>query len=238
MPFLSTYQIGGQTITLEQRPEAAGPGDKRLNANSGTVWDAALVLAHFLARRGRLDGTVCCELGSGTGIVAAAAAALGAEVVATDFPEVCELTARNAELNASITGGRLRVEPLDWDMSDEATMREKGLGSVDVVLGSDLVCGDLYSRRALCDVLRRLLAPGSSSKRGAPPFCLLAHERRDGDRFDAFLQQLRESGLTAARIPSSELDPDYCSPDIAVLCIASAAPAAAERAPADDEDLY
>ncbi len=54
------------------------------------------------------------------------------------------------------------------------------------------MCGDLYSRSALRDVLLLLLRGGAGGK-GAP-LCLLAHERREGDGFDDFAAQLLAAG--------------------------------------------
>eukprot|EP00756_Hemistasia_phaeocysticola_P028081 Hpha_TRINITY_DN16155_c2_g2::TRINITY_DN16155_c2_g2_i1::g.6464::m.6464 len=212
MPFVSEYEFGEVQISVEQRPEGVGPSGQKLNANSGTVWDAALVLCHYLPRRGDWRGRTCVELGCGTGIVGLTAAGLGAEVVATDFEEVCGLAEFNAEANAAVTGKRFRVMPLDWNAATEPEIRRKGLAGVDIILGSDLVCGELYARQALATVLQRLLSLG-----GEHCSCILSHERRDGDRFPDFERQLSELGLTVSRIPRRDQDPVYSSPDIDLL---------------------
>lgn len=57
------------------------------------------------------------ELGSGTGLVGLAMAALGADVVLTDLPSIHENLARNASDNATVIeqhGGSTRTGTLDW----------------------------------------------------------------------------------------------------------------------------
>lgn len=75
-----------------------------LDGEAGVVvWDAALVLAHYLAAavdrgRLRLAGARVLELGAGTGCAGLAAAALGAaEVVLTDRPQLLPLLRHNVE---------------------------------------------------------------------------------------------------------------------------------------------
>jgi D-xylulose reductase len=57
------------------------------------------------------------ELGSGTGLVGLAMAALGADVVLTDLPSIHDNLARNAKDNAMLfgqSGGSARTGTLDW----------------------------------------------------------------------------------------------------------------------------
>ncbi|KAG6404211.1 hypothetical protein SASPL_136451 [Salvia splendens] len=97
------------------------------------------------------------ELGSGTGLVGiAAAAVLGAAVTATDLPHVLPNLQFNVDANAGALapcGGHVRVAALSW--GDEAQMEEVG-AEFDVVLGSDVVYHDhLYE--PLLQTLRFLL---------------------------------------------------------------------------------
>ncbi|KAG6401912.1 hypothetical protein SASPL_138780 [Salvia splendens] len=97
------------------------------------------------------------ELGSGTGLVGIAAAALlGASVTATDLPHVLPNLQFNVDANAAALaprGGHVRVAALSW--GDVAQMQEVGT-EFDVVLGSDVVYHDhLYE--PLLQTLRFLL---------------------------------------------------------------------------------
>ncbi|KAL1541857.1 protein N-lysine methyltransferase METTL21A-like [Salvia divinorum] len=97
------------------------------------------------------------ELGSGTGLVGIAAAALlGAAVTATDLPHVLPNLQHNVDANAAALaprGGRVRVAALSW--GDAAQMESVG-GDFDVVLGSDVVYHDhLYE--PLLQTMRFLL---------------------------------------------------------------------------------
>lgn len=97
------------------------------------------------------------ELGSGTGLVGIAAAALlGASVTVTDLPRVLPNLRFNADANAAAVaarGGEVRVAALSW--GDAAEMEGVG-GDFDVVVGSDLVYHDhLYE--PLLETLRFLL---------------------------------------------------------------------------------
>ncbi|XP_047955894.1 protein N-lysine methyltransferase METTL21A-like [Salvia hispanica] len=97
------------------------------------------------------------ELGSGTGLVGiAAAAVLGAAVTVTDLPHVLPNLQFNVDANAAALaprGGHVRVAALSW--GDEAQMEEVGT-KFDVVLGSDVVYHDhLYE--PLLQTLRFLL---------------------------------------------------------------------------------
>lgn len=74
------------------------------------LWPSAPVLAARLAERG-VRGLGVLELGCGLGVTALAAAALGAEVTATDWaPDALDLLTRNAARN----GVTLAVRRLDW----------------------------------------------------------------------------------------------------------------------------
>ncbi|XP_057955307.1 uncharacterized protein LOC131149141 [Malania oleifera] len=116
---------------------------------SGSPLSAAL-----LANRSRLR---VLELGSGTGLVGIAAAAiLGAAVTLTDLPHVLPNLQFNADANAeslTLHGGAVDVAPLRWgEESDaEAVGRE-----FDLILCSDVVYHDhLYD--PLLKTLRFLL---------------------------------------------------------------------------------
>ncbi|XP_057786011.1 uncharacterized protein LOC131003518 [Salvia miltiorrhiza] len=128
------------------------------------LWPAAAALVALLERQ-----TLSClrtaeqrrlrvlELGSGTGLVGIAAAALlGANVTVTDLPHVLPNLQFNVDANAGVVaarGGQVQVAALSW--GDVEQMEGVG-GDFDVVLGSDLVYHDhLYE--PLLQTLRVLL---------------------------------------------------------------------------------
>ncbi|XP_072988554.1 uncharacterized protein [Typha latifolia] len=82
------------------------------------------------------------ELGSGTGLVGiAAAAVLGARVTLTDLPHVLPNLRFNAQSNASAiasNGGEIEVRQLRWGEEEDMD----GLNAFDVVMASDVVYYD------------------------------------------------------------------------------------------------
>jgi predicted nicotinamide N-methyase len=77
----STF-VRSLTVTLSDgTPTTVSVAQRHTGEEGVVVWDAALVLAHFLVRhqdRFRLgEGVHVLELGAGTGIVGVVAAALG-----------------------------------------------------------------------------------------------------------------------------------------------------------------
>ncbi|PIN07086.1 putative N2,N2-dimethylguanosine tRNA methyltransferase [Handroanthus impetiginosus] len=142
------------------------------------LWPAATTLITLLDRRhpsntaGPLSplfnnwesrGLRILELGSGTGVVGIAAAALlGASVTVTDLPHVLLNLQFNVDANAGIVklhGGAVDVAALSWGniKEMEAIGREH-----DIILGSDLVYHDhLYE--PLLETLRYFLL-GSEKK--------------------------------------------------------------------------
>ncbi|KAF9691883.1 hypothetical protein EKO04_010012 [Ascochyta lentis] len=86
------------------------------------TWAASYMLAKRLHTFGIVRSTAeqtpqILELGSGTGLVGLAMAALGAHVVLTDLPSIHENLARNAKNNSTLieqNGGSTRTGTLDW----------------------------------------------------------------------------------------------------------------------------
>lgn len=86
------------------------------------TWAASYMLAKRLctfniAKPVRGQKTQVLELGSGTGLVGLAMAALGADVVLSDLPSIQENLARNARHNSTVveqSGGSTRTSVLDW----------------------------------------------------------------------------------------------------------------------------
>ncbi|KAK4426804.1 Protein-lysine N-methyltransferase rrg1 [Sesamum alatum] len=114
------------------------------------------------------------ELGSGTGLVGIAAAALlGARVTLTDLPHVLPNLQFNANANAGILelhGGEIEVAALPW--GDVQQMEVVGRDQYDVIVGSDVVYHDhLYE--PLLETLRFFLL-GNEKK----SVFLMAHLKR------------------------------------------------------------
>ncbi|CAB3372884.1 Hypothetical predicted protein [Cloeon dipterum] len=113
--FTREFEIESEKTTLNFHQNVDGDV-------SCVVWDAALVLAGFLdcenkRRKGFLSRKSVIELGSGVGCVALAAAALGANVTATDLPNVVPLIERNIAVNSDSilqSGGSCTARVLDW----------------------------------------------------------------------------------------------------------------------------
>lgn len=73
------------------------------------------------------------ELGSGTGLVGLAMAALGADVVLTDLPSIYQNLRHNAHGNAEIVqqhGGSTRTGVLDWNKPSSCSLPSEGATSM------------------------------------------------------------------------------------------------------------
>lgn len=123
------------------------------------VWPSGVALADVVyAWQDRLAGQRVLELGSGLGVTAAAAAEVGATVIAADFSEVALAYCR---LNALVNAGRgiRTLPPLDWrDPTPVAAERLDACGEFSVILGADVLyeSGDIEPLMRLID---RMLTP-------------------------------------------------------------------------------
>eukprot|EP01052_Picozoa_sp_SAG31_P027356 SAG31_NODE_2555_length_5496_cov_13.099314_5_plen_349_part_00 len=128
-------------IQRHQLPEMVSEWDAGGSLTGAAVWDAAIVLASYLPALGRtaggsstsssaaghshadpdttgdeclhLSGVRVLEVGCGAGLLAVAAARLGAQVTATDLDErVLQLCTENAVANA--VGSRVATARLAW----------------------------------------------------------------------------------------------------------------------------
>lgn len=118
------------------------------------------------------------ELGSGTGLVGLAAAAiLGANVTLTDLPHVIPNLQFNADANASLLalqGGTAHVAPLRWGEADDVDVIVQ---EFDLILASDVVYHDhLYD--PLLETLRLFLNSGKEEENKKNMMFVMAHLRR------------------------------------------------------------
>ena len=135
-------------------------------------WPSAVVAARTLAARD-VAGLRVPELGAGTGLASAAAARLGADVVATDVSDISlELLRR-----AAADGGAFDVQRLDFTDADAVA----ALGDFDIIVAADTLYEEAIAR-ATARVVR--------ASRGA---CIVVDPGRpDGRR--AFLDELAGLG--------------------------------------------
>lgn len=113
------------------------------------LWPSARVLANQVSLAGDLRGRRVLELGCGLGAPSLVAAALGAEVLATDVaPEALELVARNAVAN----GLQVRTRLVDFFAPPA------DLGVFDGIVAADVAYGD-GMLGAVLRIVRRCLAP-------------------------------------------------------------------------------
>lgn len=122
----------------------------------GTVWPSARILARWIQERGEVAfrGKSVLELGCGLALPSFAAAALGAQVTATDsHPDVEVFLQRNLQLNP---GSPIAYRRQDW----RAAAAEGEC--YDWILGSDILY-EKYQAAALVGFLKTALAPGGQA---------------------------------------------------------------------------
>lgn len=119
----------GSIIKLHSKPQS-------LASTTGWVtWNASLVVIRYLERKCPSDvhGLRVADLSTGNGLVAIAAAYLGASsVIATEVPTCSPLTRVNVEENPNVQN---RIRVLDYSWGDVVCPIE----GCDLVVGSDLL---------------------------------------------------------------------------------------------------
>ena len=157
----------------------------------GTVWDAALLLAHWLAAKLDLRGLRCLEVGAGCGAVGLACAALGARHVG--------LTDNDGEVVAHLAGNARRngfEHVVDAYELDFCKPPGEPRADYDVVVGSECVYYD--SCGALADFVAAAVPPEArSADRPCAVFCMA--DSRVG--IDAFAATARRAGFAYERVP-------------------------------------
>ena len=225
------FAIHDQEILIEQRHQTdamACDWDAGGSLTGAAVWDAALVLAHYLPRvmeaeGGSWEGRRVLELGAGAGLLAIAAAQLGASVVATDMDQrVCALCASNAAKNG-VDASRLSTAILPWGSASavaELDARTAGGGAGwDVVLAADCVYpgrrkdGDgARADRPLLDTLlgacRLRQQATETGARLTPTVVVCGYKTRSVEQL-AFWRMAKAKGFTLEWASQSALHSDF-----------------------------
>ena len=146
-------------------------------------WPSAVVAARALAARDGVAGLRVLELGAGTGLASAAAARLGADVVATDVSDISLELLRHAAEAAAFD-----VRRLDFTDADAVA----ALGDFDIIVAADTLYEEAIAR-ATARVVR--------ASRGA---CIVVDPGRpDGRR--AFLDELGVGRFKPVAVSPEEL---------------------------------
>ena len=146
-------------------------------------WPSAVVAARSIAARDGVAGLRILELGAGTGLASAAAARLGADVVATDVSEISLELLRRAAAD-----GAFDVQLLDFTDSDAVA----ALGDFDIIVAADTLYEEAIAR-ATARVVR--------ASRGA---CIVVDPGRPEGR-RAFLDELGEGRFEPVAVSPEEL---------------------------------
>ena len=177
---------GGVTIVVEQSLD--GPMPLEADGTNRRIWPTACVLSTYLSLHPRLvRGKRIVELGSGSGAVGLACAALGASFVAiTDVEDALPLIRENVKRNSAVVeagqggggggGAGVEVKPCRWGNAAHIAALLEG-GRYDVVVACETVykqCEEVLA--AHVDTQKQLMATPSG-------ISLLAYEYR-GELFD------------------------------------------------------
>ncbi|XP_060608784.2 protein N-lysine methyltransferase METTL21D [Anolis sagrei] len=178
------------------------------------VWDAALVLARFLAKKSPAQASLdlrrkaALELGAGTGLVGLMAACLGANVTVTDLEEVQDLLKMNIENNQHLFTGSIQAKVLKWgeDVTDF-------LPPPDYILMADCI----YYEESLEPLLKTL------KDLSGPDTCILCcyEERTMGKNPEVEKRyfELLQKDFELEKVPLEEHDEEYRSEDIHIFTI-------------------
>ena len=148
------FEVDSQPLVLSQWTHTS------TDDTGYAIWDGSLILAKLLELelgKPALTGARVLELGAGCGVVAIAAAILGAEVTATDLPYCLPLLQHNLTTNESAvmiggnesggnesavmiggSGGSVRCDALDWRRRTPSYIVYR-IPTADIVLGADVL---------------------------------------------------------------------------------------------------
>jgi len=142
-----------------------------------TVWDGAVVLAKYFEQKNEkhpelLKDATVLELGSGTGLVGIALAALGADVTITDLSTTIPILHKNVELNKSQCKHEVQVKELYWGQDTDDFDPD-----FDYIIGADVIYQDQLVP-ALLDTIKQLSGPSTK--------IYLSFESHNGDAVQKF----------------------------------------------------
>ncbi|KAL1714560.1 hypothetical protein EV715DRAFT_209438 [Schizophyllum commune] len=194
---------------LENTFELAQLDDGAVNGSA--LWLSGQVMSYYIAAnfrpKPRCENKLC-ELGSGIGLTALAAASLGWQVLATDIDEVVNKVLRpNIARNHTSTRQPIQVSELDWTIppgdwrwddahaiaTSSTRTSSPPLETTSLTPPFDLICtGDtVYSLELVTPLLRTLHAICNASK-ARKPTVLLCLERRDPAVADKLLGDAKD----------------------------------------------
>jgi predicted nicotinamide N-methyase len=180
---------------------------------AGEVWDAALVLSHFLINKNKrhqftVNEKIILELGSGTGICGIICGILGAKkVYLTDKNENLNILQKNYEINKSkIKNCEISIRSLDWNKPEEYS---NITDNIDYIICSDLVWNPEYF-----DPLANVLDYFTNTSTQI----ILAYQYRKKSDLD-FFEKLKEKKFIIERLPQNLLDEEYRADDIFIVFI-------------------
>eukprot|EP01016_Furgasonia_blochmanni_P005107 TRINITY_DN11983_c0_g1_i2.p1 TRINITY_DN11983_c0_g1~~TRINITY_DN11983_c0_g1_i2.p1 ORF type:complete len:217 (+),score=23.16 TRINITY_DN11983_c0_g1_i2:284-934(+) len=175
-----------------------------------------------------LQGKNILELGSGTGVVSLFAASLGANVWATDIPEVMPtLEASILSNDAVITGGKGKVTSLvlDWTWEKEkveVALQSTGVKNIDLILAADVIFnpGQLGTFSKFLKLVVELLGKfrDEDTRRGLPT-SLLCYKSRHEEIDDEIVETLETLGFIGTQIEEGEMDTEYRNPRIDIFSL-------------------
>ena len=196
-----SYALPGAAKTLEIAETAASTGTK--------VWDCAVALARMFERHQHTSSRLAIrpdervlELGGGSGLLALALAALGADVTTTDAEQVVPHLRKTIDANADSVPRTPTVAALDWRDRDHA------VDAFPVVVASDvLVCVQWAE-----DVARVLAAVAAEARL----VVVATQRRRDGV---ARFLEAASAHFTVEELREDSFHPDYYHHDLQVLVL-------------------
>ncbi|CAK4088809.1 unnamed protein product [Aphanomyces euteiches] len=143
----------------------------------GTVWDASVVLSHYLDSLGHstLSGKALLEIGCGTALPSIVAARLGARAVATDLRDVLPFTEAAIRRNCEINSENIRWQALMWGAHGEGLM-DLVNQRYDYIVGADIV----YNYSFFTELFETLVE-----------LCRTSHEERSSTKVLVCFEQRR-----------------------------------------------
>ncbi|XP_053313590.1 protein-lysine methyltransferase METTL21C-like isoform X2 [Spea bombifrons] len=148
------FWFAGHQIVVQESIESYG----------GVIWPGALALCHFLEdnqEEFNLQHKKVLELGSGTGLVAIVACILGAQVIATDLPDILGNLSFNLARNTR--GKRLHdpeVRVLSWGQDLEINFPQSSC-LYDYIFAADVVYHHAHLDK-LMETMKHLCQPGTN----------------------------------------------------------------------------